>query len=108
MRYHVGMGVGHLYNSTSKHRSLASRSSENTEKTRDGNLESDFSPMSEESDFFPQSPVFEDGSDLDDPELGLESREDDLLEMDGDDDDDEYSDEELVLAFDDMYPETDP
>jgi hypothetical protein len=108
MRYHWGLGVGHVY---SHGQNAAGNSSTSTTAMQTVNIGADTSSVHEGIPEWRQQGQ-DDGSDTENPELGFDNggddddwidlREEDYEgELSGVDDEDE--DEELMVAMDDMY-----
>jgi hypothetical protein len=103
MRYHWGLGVGHVY---SHGQNAASNSSTSTTAMRTVDIGADTGSVHEGIPEWCQQGQ-DDGSDTENPELGFDNREDDWIDLREDDYegevDDEDEDEELMVAMDDMY-----
>lgn len=101
MRYHWGLGIGHLY-SHGQSAGVATASNQTNNTATDSYS---YEPVTE-ANLDLQVPNYENDyeSDVDDPELGFENRDDDLGEEEGSEDEPgvEY-DDELLVALDDMY-----
>jgi hypothetical protein len=97
MRYHWGLGVGHIYQSASA--TVASQTAANI-RVCTSELET---MESAEVEHAPHPPDHENNSDTEDPELGFENREDDDLgEAEEGLEWDDWHDDEL-LAMEEMY-----
>jgi hypothetical protein len=98
MRYYWGLAVGHVY---SHHDSDAACSSEEI-----CDIIAEASSVNEARQE-PQPQYQDEASDMEDPELGFDNREDDWIDGLGEDSAEELSedeeDDEMISAMDDMY-----
>lgn len=99
MRYHWGLAVGHVYS-----RGLAAETRGTTTIQCDTAAEPD-SNILDEVVPVPDFAHYEHNSDIEDPELGFDDREDDWVDIeDGLEDELERDyDDDLLVAMDDMY-----
>jgi hypothetical protein len=98
MRYHWGLGVGHVY-SHGRGAKISTPCTTTTQTFEDAD-------SGDEAVTKPIQYDQVDGSDAEDPELGFDDREDDFPEAEGDPEDEQIrdeEDEELIVAMDDMY-----
>jgi hypothetical protein len=107
MRYHWGLAVGHVY-THSQTTSKITNPDKSTSTTHNVGLDSDAMPIASGSAAAPDLDTFqEDGSDVEQ----LEADDDDLEYVDLTDHDeaedeepaDDFSDDDMVLAMEDMY-----
>jgi hypothetical protein len=104
MRYHWGLGVGHVY---SHGQQAAGNSTTSTTAMQTVDIGADMGSVHEGIPERRQQGQ-DDGSDAENPELGFDNREDDWIDLREEDYEGELSgvddeDEELMVAMDDMY-----
>jgi hypothetical protein len=111
MRYHWGLAVGHVYSHDS-----AANTSTGTSAVQssviDGGLEPELEAATDPNPD-PHPPHHDSDSDTEDPELGFEDREDDLIDTrDGFHSEDEldvdFDDDDLLVMTDEMYDLSQP
>ena len=112
MRYHWGLAVGHIYTHAQMTSRVEQSKNGSTSATHDGDMDWDAMPTTSGSIMLAAEDFQEDGSDKDSQqaEQELSGYNDDELEyadlLSGDDDGEgpeDCSDDDMLLAMDDMY-----
>jgi hypothetical protein len=92
MRYHWGLGVGHIYS----HGQRADAPSEFTDRQT-------ISTAGDEDSVNEEPPNDDNASDAENPELGFDNREDDWIDIEEGSEDELEEEDEIIVAMDDMY-----